>query len=722
MRHIGNGHRDRTHGADEWQRNHGLYKPGSYMGHRHHRSRQLHGRSLARFDYNHEYREQHSDDREPILREVEQLTMKNILLIAALLLARTVSASCTVPTISSPTVGSITTTGATITWTTNTIANSLIVWGPNNPGTSSGLQDTAGVTSHSYTISGLIPATTYGWGIVSEAIDTSLGTPCGNGYVIYYNGAAGTTFNTASPSAGTFAYGVFSTYSPSYATQGYGIYIVVRLQATVGTYTAHSLTVTLTGFPASCFCQVFWPNAESTQPYGLGNLDADTISTTTVPGDTLNVYTFNQKEFFVLTNVGGTTPTGSYTLTATAACTTGGCGIPTETATFPLVVVSSSAPFSGTAMTFSTPTLTGVGYPAIPQLSTYLASANTYGIQNCAQDNDTGTRTIRANDQSNLTPVGPSTTYGAWFYGDNLFSAIRSLLNNGSNWEQCITNIKQVYRNNYAIGTTIQTFMTFSTGYFQDYQTAAEPADLTLINKYNTSDNYAPPHGIMVDVSYLQREAAYSMRNQMHGLLLGQTAGGYLSMTAPNYREYTKEHILGHLDQICLTQNAQYWENFMIGLEADSLIQYYQLVSKDPRIPPAIKCVADYLWSNQWQALETGDFPYDKWQWIGNLSNANVIGGNCQVVLDNLIAPMYAWLFTLTGSSTYQTEGDAIFGYGVQLGQGGVSCGGGISPNLTWPSGNNGKQFAQQYHLGAQYVTWRSQPPVSTVPASGVSF
>jgi hypothetical protein len=649
--------------------------------------------------------------------------MKNILLIAALLFAPIVGAQCALPTITSPAVSSITTTGATITWTTASPANSQVFYGSLSAGTPTAVTDPGGVTSHTVVLTGLIPSFQYNWAIVSQAINS--GTPCGTGFYYYYNGPGGTTFNTLGPSAGTFTYALYNVPSPSYVTQGHGIYIGVRPGNTLGTYTQNTLTLSLTGLPSSCFCQVFWPNSEN-PPYW--NVDADTVQTTTVVGDTLKMYTFNAKEFYILTNVGGTTPTGSYTLTLTSACTTGGCGIPTETITYPLVVISSSTPFSGVAFPYSTPTLTGVGYPAIPQLSTYLASANTYGIENCAQDTDTGTRTIRANDQSSLTPVGESTTLGAWFYGDDLFAHIRSLLNNGSNWEQCITNIKQVYRNNYAIPNTIFSFMTLSTGYYKDYLTTAEPADLTLINKFNTSDTDAPANAALVDVSSYQRETAYMLRNQLQGLALGQTAGGYLSMTAANARTYYLEHVLGQLDQICLTQNAQYWENFMTGLQVDSLIQYYNLVSQDPRIPPAIKCIADYLWTNQWQALNTGDFPYDKYQWLANASTANqaYVGGSagCNVVLDQFFAHMYAWLFMMTGSATYQTEGDAIFGYGVQLGQGGVSCGGGISANLTWPQGGDptGKQFAQQYHLGYNYVIWRSQPPVSTVPASGVSF
>jgi hypothetical protein len=158
----------------------------------------------------------------------------------------------------------------------------------------------------------------------------------------------------------------------------------------------------------------------------------------------------------------------------------------------------------------------------------------------------------------------------------------------------------------------------------------------------------------------------------------------------------------------------------MVGLQVDSLIQYYNLVIQDPRIPPAIKCTADYLYANQWQQIDTGAFPYDIGQYYLDSSVAN--GGSCMVNLDQYNTPMFAWLFKMTGSATYQTEGDAIFAYAAALDDGeDRGCQGG--PNsLTWPGDSQGKQFSQQYYLGTNYVTWRSAPPVSTVPASGVSF
>src|ERR1700691_2853916 len=171
--------------------------------------------------------------------------MRKVLLLAALILfGHDLRASCTVPTISSPAVSSITTTGATITWNTNTITNALVTYGSPNPGTSSGLFDPSGLMSHTYTITGLIPGTSYDYGIASEAIDTSLRTPCGTGYYAFYDGAGGPGFSTLTATAGTFtSYGLYYIPSPSYVTQGYPIYMAFKPEALAGTYVGNSLTI-----------------------------------------------------------------------------------------------------------------------------------------------------------------------------------------------------------------------------------------------------------------------------------------------------------------------------------------------------------------------------------------------------------------------------------------------------------------------------------------------
>lgn len=578
----------------------------------------------------------------------------------------------------------------TITWATDVPADSLVGYGILNPGTFTAVIDTGGVTNHSVTISGLQPSTQYGWGIRSQAIHGGVG--CGTGYYAYYNGPAANSVTTHAPPAGPFTYKIVPV-GPTYVTQGYGMYFQIRLVPLTGTYTAHSLRMVLSGLPEHT--SVRWSDAQ------LWKDDPDGISTATVPNDTVSLYEFNYKEPYIRTNVGGTTPPGKYTITITVS----GDGGPTEVATWPLNVVSSSTPFSGVAFPSGPPS----SYPPIPNLSTYLTSADTYGIQTCAQDQDANPRTIRPNDQSNLTPVAPCCTYGSWFYdGVMVYYNVENMLKNGKNWEQCRTNVKQVYRDRYALTKPIQTYMMFSQGYYMDYLKTSDPADLELINKFNGQlESFY--HGTYVDVSYLQREVAYVLRNEIHGVALGQNVPA-LGQTSAFMRDYAEDHVLGMIDQICLSKNAQYWENFMTGLQAEALLQYYDLVTRDPRIPPAIACLADYLYTAQWQALDKGAFPYDKFQshMGGSIANGST---SCMNTLNNLISPMYAWLFMMTGQSAYQTEGDAIFSHGVLFDCSPLPSD--PSAYLTFPFGSDGKNFSQQYYWGPSYVEWRSAPTTS---------
>ena len=584
-------------------------------------------------------------------------------------------------------------------------ADSLVGYGYPNPGTFTDVTDREGVTNHSVTITGLEPSTQYGWGIRSQAIHNGVG--CGTGYFAYYNGPGGTSVSTHAPPAGSFTYKIVPL-GPTYVTQGYGMYFQIRLVPLTGTYKGNSLTMVLSGLPTHT--SIRWSDAQIWR--GDSN---DTLSETAIPNDTVKILNWDYKEPYIKTNVDGTTPPGNYTITITVS----GTGGPTEVATWPLHVVSSSTPFSGVAFPSGTPS----SYPAIPHLSTYLSSANTYGIETCAQDQDAPPRTIRPNDQSNFTPVAECCTYGSWFYdGVMVYYNVENMLKNGKNWEQCRTNVKQVYRDNYALTKLIPTYMMFSQGYYMGYLKAADPADLALINKFN-GETFAPYHGWYVNVSALQREVAYVMRNEIHGVALGQNVST-LGQTSAFMRDYAEDHVLGMIDQICLSQNAQYWENFMVGLQAEALLQYYSLATSDPRIPPALKCVADYLYANQWQAVDTGSFPYDKFSWKMDKRIANGFT-DCMTTLNNLISPMYAWLFMMTGDSTYQTEGDAIFSNGALF-----NCPSPLSSGpaayLTFPGYSDGKNYSQQYYWGPSYVEWRTLPEAGRtgqpLPPTGISL
>jgi hypothetical protein len=64
-------------------------------------------------------------------------------------------------------------TSATITWTTDEIANSQIAYGTTLPYSATTTLDTAGVMSHSETLSGLSPSTTYHYEVLSTDASSS---------------------------------------------------------------------------------------------------------------------------------------------------------------------------------------------------------------------------------------------------------------------------------------------------------------------------------------------------------------------------------------------------------------------------------------------------------------------------------------------------------------------------------------------------------------------
>jgi hypothetical protein len=120
---------------------------------------------------------------------------------------------------------------------------------------------------------------------------------------------------------------------------------------------------------------------------------------------------------------------------------------------------------------------------------------------------------------------------------------------------------------------------------------------------------------------------------------------------------------------------------FMVGLLCEALIQYYE-VTKDPRVPPAIKTALDGLW---------------EWAWIQNdkafFYQSSEKTNQGAPDLNLLIAPAYAWLYRMTGDPTYQRRADLVFEGGVEG---------------AWLDG--GKHFSQNYRWSFDYVKWRLNP------------
>src|ERR1700680_4907248 len=175
---------------------------------------------------------------------------------------------------------------ATITWMTNLPADSTIGYGVPYPGTYVS-SDPTGVTSHSVTLTGLSPSLPYGYVIRSIPIDA--GVPCGPGYYVINDGLGSWNhFVTSAAPAGTFDYDI-RIGGPKHVVQGYSVYIAEAIGNLVGSTTNNSIKLVVSGLPNNA--AIHWPSHQDWGQIG-------TVSTTTIPNDTVTYYTIGGADEF----------------------------------------------------------------------------------------------------------------------------------------------------------------------------------------------------------------------------------------------------------------------------------------------------------------------------------------------------------------------------------------------------------------------------------------
>lgn len=176
----------------------------------------------------------------------------------------------------------------------------------------------------------------------------------------------------------------------------------------------------------------------------------------------------------------------------------------------------------------------------------------------------------------------------------------------------------------------------------------------------------------MIDQGYT-REIAYAMQTVVYAERLGRPRSWKLSFLA--------DCLLSHIEQWYI-QRAGRPQPFMVALTSEALIDYYNL-TRDARVPAALKMVADGLWANSWDPVSKS-FLYEEF------SNGTRVPSNDTNLL---IVPLFGWVFQQTGDPIYRERGDVIFATGVKT---------------AWLVG--GKQFSQNYRWSFKYVWWRHNP------------
>jgi hypothetical protein len=485
----------------------------------------------------------------------------------------------------------------------------------------------------------LWPGKTYYFGVRSRASSSGAPSPALASY--YDNG----TFNTAAaPTSGSFDY-TWEFIGPHHVTQGYEIYVAIPTSQTQGTATR--LNYTVSGLPP--YSALHWPDMEAGQCCGVLSLSA--------PNDTEQLYSPGDTQLEIVTNVGGSTPPGSYTLSVTTSTGAAMGGSPAYTKTWNIVVDPAQT------LAQNTPT----SAPAIPNKADWENNMVSYGTSFC---NNVG---------------APGSQQSVQYYdGTKVYYQVADYTNNAGLWNPCALNVRSAYRDGYVMPNNgaVSGYNRFTHGLYMDYLRTSDPVSKTAVHLM------APTGGLVNGwniTSSRIREMAYLLNAYHYDTKLGN------DRTALSRQSV--DMLLGDFDQISVSGNAPWNQPFMCGLAAEALINYYEDGHQsDTRIPIAIKMIADHLWANAWGKDANGhgfyynSFDYANGEPHSDMSNLNL-----------LIAPMYAWLYRYTGDPTYLQEGDTIFSNGVVYGSGGLSY-------------NGGKNYSQQYHWSFDYIKYRTIP------------
>lgn len=216
---------------------------------------------------------------------------------------------------------------------------------------------------------------------------------------------------------------------------------------------------------------------------------------------------------------------------------------------------------------------------------------------------------------------------------------------------------------------------------------------------FTLEGNYA---NVALDAHNLSREWSYCVLNYIQ-------LGRCQALTAPQItrRDNCFEDLFRIVDWWVVSKTSSYLRPFMMGLLMQALINYYEYVSQDSRIIPAIRNCLTHLNENLYIAGKK-TFYYTDRDGTGQPWSAGSLDRdpNGAPDLNMIIAPAYAWLYKKTGETEWLTRGDDLVDGAIP-----------VYTGIFWTSGSywgsrsvdnpSGKQFDQTNHWGLDtYLTY----------------
>jgi hypothetical protein len=599
----------------------------------------------------------------------------------------------------------------TITWDTDTASDTQVLWGLNDHlgGKTIGAIDavTGKTTGHKYTLDGLFPGFgPYGFYLHSRCVDEH-GPSKDSHFWSEINATSRFAYTSQMP-IGPFRYttellGAHSTFP------GYPLFFNLHPVALQGDSTkpTWNYTVTLRG-PSG------WPIMVDT-PAAI-TLKEGSFSRTQYHGST--------EAYSVHVDVPASASPGAYKISIHVMENTYGAGEQDSTWTINVLDSKKDRVQQGRP----------ASYPPIPCLSRKAKLPNGHSCDFSWLDGmkaafnpklyPTGRGPCQDND---VLPNGYGSSYEAfsWYYdGIRVFWNAKSFLKNSS-FDRCLASALAYYRDRQILfygGGAAQGRATFSRGLYTDYLATKNPKDVEAIADLATAQKtpYVNFGAGMIEYG-AERELAYRLEAEYVYSKLGHTE-------RQSILDRALALAIGHLDQACVSEET--WRGVapasvqpsFIGLTADILLYYFDDGHQsDLRIPWAVKKCADWMATHAWRDTREAnasnaasyffDYLVDRHEKLGSEGKSDYR------VLNQLISPMYAWLFQYTGNAAIPgTDGLQCYGSAgqsctyQQLGDAAFASAAGSSGDASSGSGNidKGKTYSQEYRWSYDYVRWRS--------------
>jgi uncharacterized beta-barrel protein YwiB (DUF1934 family) len=283
-----------------------------------------------------------------------------------------------------------------------------------------------------------------------------------------------------------------------------------------------------------------------------------------------------------------------------------------------------------------------------------------------------------------------STESQVWYYdGARVFFQIADYTQNKA-WEACAFNIARQYRD-YVLASNgkLPGWRIFTSGLRMAWERTGDNRYRDAVALLSTNSGFAT-YTLVISEQTI-REVAYIINAHVDAEKMGLPRYPHLARTV--------DALIGQFDRLFVAKTYDSHQTFMDGLAAEALINYYEL-TRDPRVPPTIKLMLDWMWDygwikSQYQLIINPEPLGPKCGWGCQQGNTDLI---------NLTVPAFAWYWSVTGDPVYQQRGDEMFAHS-------------LDSDISY----SGKIFSQNYKWSPAYVSWRRSSGTSTTCSSEAS-